>query len=273
MASRLVRLIRPVTQISRSNAINKVARPITALPQLRCQSTEVEKKGGPCMRPPVNPLVKERLSDFGVYVAENLQKFVQKVRIANGDELEILVHPDGIKTTLLFLKSHHTCEFLNIVDIACVDVPTRRYRFELVYNLMSLKHNTRIRVHSYTDELTPVESVIDVFMGADWYEREIYDMFGVLFTGHPDLRRILTDYAFDGHPFRKDFPLSGYTELRYDDEVERIVIEPVELTQEFRKFEYSTPWESFPNFREADVKSEEIPIKQIEKAADEKTDK
>ncbi|CAG2181013.1 unnamed protein product, partial [Oppiella nova] len=134
-------------------------------------------------------------------------------------------------------------------DICGVDVPTRQYRFEIVYNLLSLRYNSRIRVKTYTDELTPIESICELFKGANWYEREIWDMFGVFFINHPDMRRILTDYGFEGHPFRKDFPLSGYTECRYDDEVKRVVIEPLEMTQEFRKFDLQSPWEQFPNFR------------------------
>uniref|UniRef100_A0A8C0SPT8 NADH dehydrogenase [ubiquinone] iron-sulfur protein 3, mitochondrial n=1 Tax=Canis lupus familiaris TaxID=9615 RepID=A0A8C0SPT8_CANLF len=124
--------------------------------------------------------------------------------------------------------------------------PTRA----IVYNLLSLRFNSRIRVKTYTDELTPIESTVSVYKAANWYEREIWDMFGVFFANHPDLRRILTDYGFEGHPFRKDFPLSGYVELRYDDEVKRVVAEPVELAQEFRKFDLNSPWEAFPAYRQ-----------------------
>jgi len=117
-------------------------------------------------------------------------------------------------------------------------------------------------VKTYTDELTPLESAFQVHKAADWYEREIWDMYGVFFTDHPDLRRILTDYGFEGHPQRRDFPLSGYVEVRYDDEKKRVVLEPLELAQEFRKFELNTPWEQFPNFRDAPPASEEVPIKE-----------
>jgi len=193
--------------------------------------------------------MQETLLDFGKYIGDCLPKFVQKVEVTNGDELDVFVHPDGIVPALLFLKNHTNAQFENISDIACVDVPTRPYRFELVYILMSVRYNARIKVKSYTDELTPVPSITDIYKGADWYEREIWDMFGVYFSGHPDLRRILTDYGFEGHPFRKDFPLSGYVEVRYDDEVKRVVAEPIELAQEFRKFDYNSPWEMFPAFR------------------------
>lgn len=123
---------------------------------------------------------------------------------------------------------------------------------------MSLRFNSRIRVKTYTDELTPIDSCNDVYKGANWYEREIWDMYGVFFANHPDLRRILTDYGFEGHPQRRDFPLSGYVELRYDDEKKRVVCEPLELAQEFRKFDLSAPWEQFPNFRNANPATEEI---------------
>ncbi|XP_041052728.1 NADH dehydrogenase [ubiquinone] iron-sulfur protein 3, mitochondrial isoform X1 [Carcharodon carcharias] len=129
-------------------------------------------------------------------------------------------------------------------------LPKYIQQVQIVYNLLSLQFNSRIRVKTYTDELTPLDSLVSVFQAANWYEREIWDMFGVFFADHPDLRRILTDYGFEGHPFRKDFPLSGYVEVRYDDEVKRVVAEPVELAQEFRKFDLNSPWEAFPAHRE-----------------------
>ena len=127
-----------------------------------------------------------------------------------------------------------------VADITAVDYPTRSNRFEIVYNLLSVRHNSRIRVKTYADEATPVPSITSLYDGANWYEREVYDLFGVFFVGHPDLRRIMTDYGFDGHPLRKDFPLTGYTEIRYDEEKKRIVVEPLELTQAFRNFEGGT---------------------------------
>ena len=137
-----------------------------------------------------------------------------------------------------------SAEYTTISDITAVDFPTRDQRFEVVYNLLSVRHNSRIRVKTYADEASPVASITSLYDGANWYEREVYDMFGVFFTGHPDLRRIMTDYGFDGHPLRKDFPLTGYTELRYDEEKKRIVVEPLELTQAFRNFEGGTAaWE------------------------------
>lgn len=137
-----------------------------------------------------------------------------------------------------------SAEFTQVSDITAVDFPTRDQRFEVVYNMLSVRHNARIRVKTYADEASPVPSITSLYDGANWFEREVYDMFGVFFVGHPDLRRIMTDYGFDGHPLRKDFPLTGYTELRYDEEKKRIVVEPLELTQAFRNFEGgSAAWE------------------------------
>ncbi|XP_072942821.1 NADH dehydrogenase [ubiquinone] iron-sulfur protein 3, mitochondrial [Epargyreus clarus] len=197
----------------------------------------------------IDPLQKAQLVDFGKYVAECLPKYVQKVQLTAGNELEVLIPPEGVIPVLQFMKDHHNAQFANLVDIAGMDVPTRANRFEIIYNLLSLRFNARIRVKTYADELTPVDSADEIFKAANWYEREIWDMYGVFFANHPDLRRILTDYGFEGHPFRKDFPLSGYVELRYDDEQKRVVVEPLELAQEFRRFELSAPWEQFPNFR------------------------
>ncbi|CAG9795436.1 unnamed protein product [Diatraea saccharalis] len=213
----------------------------------------------------IDPLQKAHLVDFGKYIAECMPKYVQKVQLTAGNELEILIPTEGVIPVLQFLKDHHSAQFANLVDIAGMDVPSRPNRFEIIYNLLSLRYNARIRVKTYTDELTPVDSACDVFKAANWYEREIWDMYGVFFANHPDLRRILTDYGFEGHPFRKDFPLSGYVEVRYDDEQKRVVVEPLELAQEFRRFELSAPWEQFPNFRsnpaaeEVTTSSEENP--------------
>jgi len=208
---------------------------------------------------PVDKVARGHLLDFGKYVGECMPKFVQKVHVTATDELEIMVHPDGIIPIMAFLKDNHNAQFSNISDICGMDVPTRKYRFEVIYNLLSLRYNARIRVKTYADEMTPLQSIYSVFAGADWYEREVWDMYGVYFANHPDLRRILTDYGFEGHPQRRDFPLSGYVELRYDDEVKRVVAEPVELQQEFRKFDYSTPWEQFPKHRQPEIEEVELP--------------
>lgn len=158
-------------------------------------------------------------------------------------ELTIFVARDELKNALLALRDDAALRFDMLVDISGVDYPEKTERFEVVYHLLSLTQNQRLRVKVKTDEKTPVSSVVDVFPAAGWYEREIYDLFGVLFAGNPDLRRILTDYGFEGHPLRKDFPLTGYVEVRYDNEQKRVVYEPVKLTQDFRSFDYLSPWE------------------------------
>ncbi|OWK62695.1 NADH dehydrogenase [ubiquinone] iron-sulfur protein 3, mitochondrial [Lonchura striata] len=220
---------------------------------------------------PKNEVEQKQLCAFGEYVAEILPNVLLKSvsrlvllvfvllpfplfffhQVTCFNELELLIHPDGIIPVLTFLRDHTNAQFKSLADLTAVDVPSRQYRFEIVYNLLSLRFNSRIRVKTYTDELTPIDSAVPVHKAANWYEREVWDMYGVFFANHPDLRRILTDYGFEGHPFRKDFPLSGYVEVRYDDEVKRVVAEPVELAQEFRKFDLNSPWEAFPAYRPA----------------------
>jgi len=194
--------------------------------------------------------VKQRLLDFGQFVADSMPKFVQEVRVSHGNELEILICPEGVTPVMTFLRDHTSAQFKLLMDVTAVDWPDRPYRFEVVYNMLSLQYNQRCRVKTYTDELTPIDSVTPLFDSADWAEREVWDMYGVFFSNHPDLRRILTDYGFEGHPQRKDFPLAGYYEVRYCDEVKRVIQEPVEFAQEFRKFDFQSPWEQFPNHRE-----------------------
>jgi NADH-quinone oxidoreductase subunit C len=142
-----------------------------------------------------------------------------------------------------FLRDDERCQFFSFIDITAVDWPARERRFDVVYHLLSPTKNARIRLKVHTDDETPVPSITPVFPGADWFEREAYDFYGILFSGHPDLRRILTDYGFDGYPLRKDFPTTGYVEVRYDEERKRVVYEPVKLAQEFRQFDYLSPWE------------------------------
>jgi NADH-quinone oxidoreductase subunit C len=158
-------------------------------------------------------------------------------------ELTLRVARDKIVEVLTFLRDDPECQFENPIDIAGVDYPERPERFEVVYHLLSPRKNQRIRVKLSTDDATPVPSVISVFPFANWYEREAYDMYGILFSDHPDLRRLLTDYGFQGFPLRKDFPLTGFVETRYDDEQKRVVYEPVKLTQDFRAFDFESPWE------------------------------
>jgi NADH-quinone oxidoreductase subunit C len=158
-------------------------------------------------------------------------------------ELSLTVERDEIAAVLRTLRDDPRCLFEVLIDICGVDYPARAERFEIVYHLLSLRKNQRLRLRVATDERTPVPSVVEVFPAANWYEREAYDMYGVRFAGHPDLRRLLTDYGFEGYPLRKDFPLTGYVEVRYDDEQKRVVYEPVRLTQEFRSFDFESPWE------------------------------
>lgn len=155
------------------------------------------------------------MTKFGQFVGECLPKYIQKIQLTHGDELELLIHPEGLVPVVAFLREHHNSQFTNIIDIAGMDVPSRAFRFEVIYHFLSLRFNSRIRVKTYTDELSPLESITEVFKGANWYEREAWDMYGIYFSNHPDLRRILTDYGFEGHPFRRDFPLTGYTEVSY----------------------------------------------------------
>ena len=160
------------------------------------------------------------------------------------DELTICIPPAGVVPVFTFLKLHTAAEYTQVSDITAVDFPGKPARFEVVYNMLSVRHNSRLRVKTYADETTPVPSITPLFDGANWYEREVYDLFGVLFVGHPDLRRIMTDYGFDGHPLRKDFPMTGYTEIRYDEEKKRVVYEPLEMTQAYRNFRSgSAAWE------------------------------
>ena len=207
------------------------------------------KAEGQLKVPVVNPTDKYQdkansLHTYGRYLMSCLPKFVQQFSVWK-DELTIYIPPSGVIPVVSFLKYHTTAEYTMVADITAVDFPTKSQRFEVVYNLLSVRHNSRIRVKTYADEATPVPSITSLYDGANWYEREVYDLFGVFFSGHPDLRRIMTDYGFDGHPLRKDFPLTGYTEIRYDEEKKRIVVEPLELTQAFRNFEGgSTVWEA-----------------------------
>jgi NADH-quinone oxidoreductase subunit C len=163
-------------------------------------------------------------------------------------ELTIPVRRESLSAMATFLRDDPNCLFTTLVDLCGADYPERAERFEIVYHLLSLRHNRRVRLKVATDETTPVPSLVRVFPSAGWYEREAWDLYGILFTGNPDLRRILTDYGFEGHPLRKDFPLTGFVEMRYDEEQKRVVYEPVKLTQEFRTFDFLSPWEGqFPH--------------------------
>jgi NADH-quinone oxidoreductase subunit C len=184
----------------------------------------------------------EALEQLGAAIAAALPGAVRGHSVAYG-ELTVIANVADIVEVMAFLREDARCQFWNIVDVTAVDWPARERRFDVVYHLLSPKLNRRIRVKIETDEATLVPSIISVFPGADWFERETWDLYGVMFSGHPDMRRLLTDYGFEGHPLRKDFPLTGFVEVRYDDELKRVVYDPVRLAQEFRNFDFLSPWE------------------------------
>lgn len=187
--------------------------------------------------------MSEALEELSAYLDERKGEQITQSHISFG-ELTVVTNAQHIVPLLTFLRDDVQCQFVNITDICGVDWPSREQRFDVVYHLLSPRQNFRIRLKVAVGEGETVPSATSVYPGADWFEREAYDMYGILFTGHPDLRRILTDYGFDGHPLRKDFPTTGFVEVRYDDEVKRVVYEPVQLKQEFRNFDFLSPWES-----------------------------
>lgn len=186
--------------------------------------------------------MEKALKELGGTIQAALPDAVLEVAVAF-DELTLTVASPSIVRTLTFLRDDASCQFKMLVDICGVDYPEREKRFDVVYNLLSLTQNQRIRVKTHVAEDEPLSSVAGVFSVANWWEREAWDLYGIFFSGHPDLRRILTDYGFEGHPMRKDFPLTGFVELRYDEDQKRVVREPVKLTQEFRTFDFMSPWE------------------------------
>ncbi len=187
------------------------------------------------------------LRDLGEYVATSLSDYVHATDVAFG-ELVVEARADQVVRVLKFLKDDPACRFEQLTDLCGVDYPERDPRFDVVYHLLSMSHNRRMRLKVGVNEDQPVPSVTEVYPSAGWWERETWDLYGIHFAGNPDLRRLLTDYGFSGHPLRKDFPLTGYVELRYDSEQKRVVYEPVKLTQEFRRFDFLSPWEgaSYP---------------------------
>jgi len=184
----------------------------------------------------------DTLTEMGQTITEALENETNGYEVALG-ELTVTARADKIVTILTFLRDEGNFKFAQLSDICGVDYPERSKRFDVVYHLLSLKHNVRIRIKVQADDEVPVPSVVGVYPCANWYEREVWDMYGVMFDGHPDLRRLLSDYGFQGHALRKDFPLSGYVELRYSEEERRVVYEPVKLQQEFRDFDFMSPWE------------------------------
>jgi NADH-quinone oxidoreductase subunit C len=188
----------------------------------------------------------EILTALSAYIQSRLEGLVTQADLTNG-QLTLHVGRDHILEALSFLRDDPECDFKMLVDVCGADYPNRPERFDVIYNLLSLSKNLRIRLKVSAAENTPVPTATVLFSSANWFEREVWDMYGVYFDGHPDLRRILTDYGFDGHPQRKDFPLTGYVELRYDEERKRVVYEPVKLMQDFRKFDFESPWEAMTN--------------------------
>ncbi len=202
--------------------------------------------------------MEEALRELGEHVTRANSSAVSGYELAYG-ELNVEVKASGIVEVAKFLRDDANCLFWNFIDICGVDYPSREKRFDVVYHLMSPKKNVRIRLKVQAGEGEAVPSICDVFPGANWFEREAYDLYGILFTGHPELRRLLTDYGFDGYPLRKDFPLTGFVEVRWDDELKRVVYEPVRLNQEFRNFDFLSPWEGTEYVLPGDEKAKGTP--------------
>ena len=196
----------------------------------------------------------ETLVALGDHIAASLGGAVVSHAVTRG-ELVLQVEREQIAITVQFLRDDPQCDFRILIDICGVDWPRRERRFDVVYHFLSTRRNQRIRLKLETDEQTPVPSIVGVHPAANWFEREAFDMYGIIFADHPDLRRILTDYGFSGYPFRKDFPLTGYVELRYDDELKRVVYQPVQLVQEFRDFDFMSPWEGAKQILPGDEKA------------------
>ncbi len=200
--------------------------------------------------------MNQALKDLGDYIAGLIADSLEEHRLIN-DELVLIARPETLRKVMRFLRDDSQCQFKLLVDVCGVDYPEREQRFEVVYNLLSVSHNQRIRVKVCVSEDEPVPSVAPLYPTANWFEREVWDLYGVFFAEHPDLRRILTDYGFEGHPLRKDFPLTGHVEVRYDEEQKRVVYEPVRLTQDFRSFDFLSPWEGMTRHLPGDEKAEE----------------
>jgi NADH-quinone oxidoreductase subunit C len=198
--------------------------------------------------------MEETLRELGEHVTSALAGAAKGYRVEFG-ELTIDVEAQRIVQVAQFLRDDARCRFISFVDICGVDYPAREQRFDVVYHLLSPKQNLRVRLKVQTDEATPVPSLTEVYVGANWFEREAYDLYGILFSGHPELRRLLTDYGFEGYPLRKDFPLTGFVEVRWDDELKRVLYEPVRLNQEFRDFDFLSPWEGADYALPGDEKS------------------
>jgi len=197
----------------------------------------------------------ETLQELGAHIAAAIDEDIRGWEVTHG-ELTVEIHRDRVVRVLRFLRDDAACRFTTLIDICGVDWPSRADRFDVVYHLLSMHLNQRVRIVTQTNEDTPVDSAVEIFPAADWFEREAFDMYGILFDGHPDLRRILTDYGFHGHPLRKDFPLTGFTQVVYDEAQKRVVQEPVTLVQEYRDFDFMSPWEGAKYVLPGDEKAE-----------------
>ncbi|KAK3401939.1 NADH-ubiquinone oxidoreductase 30.4 kDa subunit, mitochondrial [Sordaria brevicollis] len=261
--------------ITVTRCLSTTSRNLVNMPQGSNPRNFPREAQGILNAPVVNPADKyqskaDNLHKYGSWLMGCLPKYIQQFSVWK-DELTIYIPPAGVIPVFSFLKFNTAAEYTQVSDITAVDFPTKDQRFEIVYNLLSVRHNSRIRVKTYADEVSPVPSITPLYDGANWYEREVYDLFGVFFTGHPDLRRIMTDYGFDGHPLRKDFPMTGYTEIRWDEEKKRIVTEPLEMTQAFRNFEGgSSAWEQVGAGIDRKPESFKLPTPKPETNVDEK---
>ena len=217
------------------------------------------KSAGPAhlsAKSPERPIMSDALNELGTHIELKRPECVLGWSVANG-ELTVEVASATLTGFVEFLRDDASCKFSTLVDITGVDYPTRSHRFDIVYHFLSMYQNHRIRIRTAVRETEMVPSIVEEFPAANWFEREVFDMFGVLFSGHPDLRRILTDYGFRGYPLRKDFPTTGYTEVRYDEVQKRVVYEPVSLVQEYRQFDFMSPWEGAEYILPGDEKKEE----------------
>jgi NADH-quinone oxidoreductase subunit C len=196
------------------------------------------------------------MEDLKDHIEASLGDAVNSIDISFG-EITVNARRAEIVKVISFLRDDPLCRYASLIDIAGADYPGRDRRFDVIYHMLSMSHNTRIRIKATTDADTPMPSITSLFPNADWYEREAFDMYGISFEGHPDLRRILTDYGFEGFPLRKDFPLSGFVEVRYDEERKAVIYEPVDLPQEYRSFDFMSPWEGAKYVLPGDEKVEE----------------
>lgn len=197
----------------------------------------------------------EELKDLGAHLEARQEGAMLSHQVVGG-ELTVTITPTNVPSFVQFLKDDAACQFTTMIDITAIDWPEREKRFEVVYHFLSMTQNQRIRVKVPVREREIVPSINDVHPSANWYEREVFDMYGIMFSGHPDLRRILTDYGFRGHPLRKDFPTTGYVEVRYSEEEKRVVYEPVSLVQDYRQFDFMSPWEGAEYILPGDEKKE-----------------